>query len=370
MACDGVRIDAYAEAIARSVKPGDVVLDIGCGTGIFTLLALRAGAKHVHAVDPNPAIWLLPDLARENGAFERVTIHPKSSFEVQLDARADVIVSDLRGSLPLCAEHTAVVQDARARLLRPGGVLIPTRDRLMVALVESEQVARSLREGWEAFTRLGFSAEAARTSVLNTFYSDGSHPLIASDVLTNDVGWSTIEYATYDGRILEGTADLTARRSGTAHGLAVWFEATLVEGVEYRTAPGWALAYGRSFLPLIEPVHLDRGDRANVTLRADARGERWAWDTELSTRAGTKRFRQATFLGKPTSPQALLQQSSSYRPRLSPRGERTRAILLAMKGERTVSELAQELAAAPLPDDSLRAGILDEVREAVERYAR
>jgi protein arginine N-methyltransferase 1 len=247
--------------------------------------------------------------------------------------------------------------------------LIPTRDRLMVAVVESEPLATYLRHGWEAFTRLGFSAEAARTSVLNTYYSDGTHSLLASDVLTDGAALFSIDYASYDGTALEGTANLSALRSGTAHGLTVFFEATLLEGIEYRTTPGWSLAYGRAFLPFLEPVRLDRGDRANITVRCSSRGERWAWDTELQTMAGTKRFRQATFLGTPTSPSALLRLSSSYRPRLSARGERTRTLLDAMTGERTVSELAGDLA-APLPENSrLRTAILDEVRDAVERYA-
>ena len=64
MAADGARMNAFAQAIARAVKPGSVVVDLGAGTGIFSLLAAKAGAKRVHAIDPNPAIFLLPELAR------------------------------------------------------------------------------------------------------------------------------------------------------------------------------------------------------------------------------------------------------------------------------------------------------------------
>src|SRR3954447_1597404 len=105
MAGDRVRMGAYSRAIARVVKSGDVVLDIGAGTGIFSLLAARAGARRVHAVDVNPAVWLLGDLAAENGLSDRIQIHQCSSIGLELPEPVDVVVSDLRGSFPLHGTH-------------------------------------------------------------------------------------------------------------------------------------------------------------------------------------------------------------------------------------------------------------------------
>src|SRR5690554_5347637 len=100
MAADGVRMDAYARAITETVQPESVVLDIGAGTGILSLLAARAGARKVHAVDTNPAVLLLRELAAENGLADRIEVHHTSALELVLPERADVIVSDLRGSDP------------------------------------------------------------------------------------------------------------------------------------------------------------------------------------------------------------------------------------------------------------------------------
>lgn len=366
MAGDPVRMDAYARAIERVVKPGSVVVDLGAGTGILSILAARAGAKHVHAIEPNPAIFLLPDLAAENGVADRITIHHATSYEVTLPERADVVVSDLRGVLPLHGENTAAVRDARERFLAPSGVLLPERDTLHVALVESEGMWQWLARGWESFARRGLTAEAARASILNMPYSDRAAPIAASDVLSDAKVWSAIDYATYDGSVVEGTAELSATRSGTAHGLAVWFDAVILGGLGFSSAPGWSLAYSRLFFPLQQPVDLAPGETVRVTLRGDARGERWAWDT--TTRRG--RSRQSTFLGTPTAAEALLRESSSHRPTRTEQGSRVRVVLDKMDGEHSVEELAR-LLEKQLPEESpLRRRALDDVRDLVQRYAR
>src|SRR4051794_24935007 len=101
MAADRVRMDAYARAIARLVRPGSIVVDLGAGTGIFSLLAAKAGAKRVHAVDISPAVQLVTALAEENGVGDRVVAHQMSSLDLALPERADIVVSDIHGATPL-----------------------------------------------------------------------------------------------------------------------------------------------------------------------------------------------------------------------------------------------------------------------------
>jgi type I protein arginine methyltransferase len=366
MAADPVRMDAYARAIERAVKPGSVVVDLGAGTGVFSILAARAGAKRVHAIEPNPAVWLLSELAAENGVSDRITIHQATSYEVDLPERADVIISDLRGILPLHEENLYATRDARKRFLTSGGAALPQSDRLVVALVGGESMWHWLAESWESLDAHGVTSRAARASILNAPYSDRTHPIASSDVLSDARTWTTLDYATFDSSVVEGTCALTVGREGVAHGFAVWFEATILDDIRFDTAPGSPRIYSRLFLPFLDPLPVATGDRLEVTLRADAHGTRWAWDTTTSR----GRTRQATFLGAPTAPEALLRQSAAHRPTLSSHGSRVRTLLERMDGARTVQDLAHDLERELPPESPLRARALDEVREVVSRYAR
>src|SRR5579863_3225377 len=137
MVGDKPRMDAYMEAISRTVRPGDVVVDLGCGVGVFALLACRAGAKKVYAIEGSEIILWGKQLAAANGFSERIEFLRGDSRQMELPERANVIVSDVRGSLPLYGEAVDSIADARRRFLAPGGIQIPESDALFAAIVEA-----------------------------------------------------------------------------------------------------------------------------------------------------------------------------------------------------------------------------------------
>ncbi len=123
MIADAVRMDAYAEALRRAVKPDSVVLDLGCGPGLFALLACKLGARRVYAVEPDNAINIAREAAVANGFADRIEFFQSLSTEITLREPATIIISDLRGVLPWFQQHIPTIIDARERLLAPGGVL-------------------------------------------------------------------------------------------------------------------------------------------------------------------------------------------------------------------------------------------------------
>ena len=149
MLADTVRVRAYTEALRETVRAGSVVLDIGTGPGILALLACRAGAARVYAVEPAPVIGLARAVARANGCGDRITFIEASSREIELPERADVIVSDIRGQLPLRADAIPVLIDARRRHLRSGGTMIPLVDTINGAVVEAPRTYDRAVDGWD-----------------------------------------------------------------------------------------------------------------------------------------------------------------------------------------------------------------------------
>src|SRR5262245_12583417 len=136
MIADRARMQAYTEALRRVVTPDSVVIDIGTGAGVFALLACRFGARRVYAIEPNNIIYVEQEIAAANGYDDRIQFIQDMSDKVTLPERGNVIISDIRGILPLFGTHIPSIIDARERLLAPDGVLIPQQDALWAAVVE------------------------------------------------------------------------------------------------------------------------------------------------------------------------------------------------------------------------------------------
>ncbi len=71
---DSVRCEACRQALAKSVAPGDVVLDVGAGTGILSLFAAGAGARKVYAVERTGVVDVARQLIGANRVGRRVQI--------------------------------------------------------------------------------------------------------------------------------------------------------------------------------------------------------------------------------------------------------------------------------------------------------
>jgi len=368
---DRVRVDAYRAALAAAVRPGSVVIDLGAGPGFFSLEACRLGARKVYAIETNDAVQLLPALARRNGFADRIEVIQRPSTEVTLPEKADVLVADLRGVMPLFESNLSVMADARARLLAPGGVMIPARDDLTCALVEAKDLYDSLVGGWEG---LGVDLSDARALSVNVYQDDRRHRIGAGDLATDAAVWSRVDYGEPGPELHEGTVELTAPRARTAHGVCVWFEARLLEGAEgarMSTAPGSDRIYSRGFFPLERPVELQAGDRVTLTVGARRGGDDhvWAWSTTVRRAdAVVASYRQSNFLGLVLSSSSLAKEATMYTPALGRRGAAVAAILASMNGSTPLGDLARAVHAAHPGAFASAHEALEEARRLSRKY--
>lgn len=343
MIADAVRMDAYQAALERAVRPGSVVLDIGTGTGMMAMLACRLGARRVYAVEPGDSIHLARAAAGASGVADRIRFIQDVSTRVELPERADVVVSDLRGVLPLFEQHIASIADARERLLAPGGVLIPRADTLYAAPVHAPAQHRVLTEPWEAHSR-GLDLSAPRRAVLNTFHKARFAP---DDLVAAPLEWAVLDYGTRVDPNVAGTLRWRAERDAAVHGFAAWFHAELAQGIGYRTGP-WTpeTIYGSAFFPWMHPVDLCAGDAIEVELRARLVGRDyvWSWSTRIEGAEGVKaEFRQSTFLSRPVLTEDLRKRAHDFTPELGEDGRVDRAILEMMDGAAPLEQIAREI---------------------------
>jgi SAM-dependent methyltransferase len=307
MLADAPRTDAYVEALRRAVTPDSIVLDLGSGPGVFALLACKFGARRVYAVEPDNAINIGREVAAANGFAERVEFFQNLSTEITLPEPATVIISDLRGVLPWFQQHVPSIIDARERLLAPGGVLIPRRDVLWAAVVEATDRYEEIVGPWQRFA-LDLSAGVSR--ITNTWRKTR---IRAEELLTEPVRWATLDY--YEVKSSDVCAEISwhAARRGTAHGIAVWFDSDLADGIGFSNRPGMPeLIYGNAFLPFSRPVEVNEGEQIVLNLRADFVQDDyvWSWATDFTEQKIG--FKQSTFWGVALSPEQLRKKYAQH----------------------------------------------------------
>lgn len=368
---DTERTGAYVSALRSLVGAGTVVLDIGTGSGVLALEAARLGAKHVYAVEPDDVIQVARELAEVNGLGERITFLQGLAADVELPERAHVIVSDLRGALPLYEGHIPSIVDARTRLLVPGGTLVPRRDVVFAAVAEATDAWTQRMSVWEPED--GLDLGPARRMAANEIWKLGEHQarlLGPSEVV------AVLDYADVTETSVAARVELPIERRGTAHALCLWFDAELVEGIGYSNAPGGRAecAYGRLLLPLAEPARLRAGDVVVADVRASLWGHEYAWSWRVSARSTSGETRrlaaQSTVAAAPLSLERVRRSAESFVPRASEDAAVDVFALSRMDGARTLGELARELEAAFPGLFATERDALDHVAALSQSYAR
>ena len=166
-------------------------------------------------------------------------------------------------------------------------------------------------------------------------------------LLTLPAPWASLDYRTIDATDVSARIVLEASRAGTAHGLGLWFESELADGVRLSNAPGEPpLIFGNAYLPWPEPVEVRAGDLIEVDIAASQLGERYLWRWQSRVMAGASErasFRQSQFDAVVLVPEKLKRQAASHVPRLNEEGEIERMALSQMAEGRALGEIATAL---------------------------
>jgi SAM-dependent methyltransferase len=287
---DKARCDALREAIRCTVKPGDVVVDLGAGTGLLSFFAIQAGARHVYAIEVSGIAGAAAELIEANGFRNKITLIRKNSKKVSLPERCDVVISETLSAFCFDKENAIeFIADARQRLLKPGGRIIPESADTFLLPISSDAF------GVGGFTTNGPGEKAGFydldyrpfSKLLNEYrvvagsekpFSALSQPALCYHIdFRNDTqnpGKTFVPFRiTADGRL---------------DGFLGWFEARLCEGVTLSNSPYLPLtAWWQLYLPVAEQPHYRAGQTLLLCLDPNmlAGDARWSYAVQAAAPA-------------------------------------------------------------------------------------
>jgi SAM-dependent methyltransferase len=266
MVSDRLRTNAFAAAIRETVQPGDVVLDVGTGTGILAMFAAKAGARKVYAIDATDIADVATDLVKANGLSDQIQVLRGRADDLQLDQKVDLIISEWLGNAAFVEGMLNAVLDARDHNLAPTGRMLPSKVRVLIAPLDEPLLYNSDGPGFwrERIHGLDFSSlqevELLQGRTMQIRVEPAAVLASGQALLDLDLLTASAEDAAFAGQL-----EFVAVRDGVLNGFCVWFEAELSRNVMLDSGPfspetHWAQTY-MSFSPRL----VRAGERIDVS---------------------------------------------------------------------------------------------------------
>jgi type II protein arginine methyltransferase len=264
---DPHRNAAYRRALQALVTPETLVVEAGTGSGLFAMLAARAGARHVYTCEKDPHV---AEIARSNiernGLAGRITLiecrHEDLRVGEHLPRRADLLLHEFVDTHFLIARMNTIFARLRAELLTPEALILPHRIAATGMLVGDEWLLDSVR--------VPATVEGLDVTSINLFASAGisvpgpvpiKQPLSTARTLT--------EFDLMSGKSpAKGShlIDFQATAAGAATGILQWVRHSFPDGSAYENRPELACNWWPIFWPFQSPAPLAVGDTLTVRI--------------------------------------------------------------------------------------------------------
>lgn len=266
---DKLRMLKYRQAIMKSVRPGDVVVDLGVGSGILSYWAIEAGAEVVYGIEMSDAIMAraLQHLAQA-GMAERFTPVSGISYDVTLPARADVLISEIIGNLGDNENIQSILADAKSRFLTPEGRCIPEWVESWIVPVDAAEAHAAVAAGQIAVLNAGYDIDdikrGRKSRSLFDLYYDCIVPVdsqLAAPACLQRFGGDWDQPADY---AVETTFAMA--RPGRLSGFKAYFRAQLAPdcildiSADDIAARSCSDSWKHAYLPIEHPIDCRAGD--------------------------------------------------------------------------------------------------------------
>ncbi|RKF82592.1 Protein arginine N-methyltransferase 1 [Golovinomyces cichoracearum] len=219
-----VRTRSYMNAITQNkhLFKDKIVLDVGCGTAILSMFAVRAGAKHVIGVDMSTIIEKAREIVEVNGMSDKITLLQGKMEEVEMPyPKVDIIISEWMGYFLLYESMLDTVLYARDKYLVSNGLIFPDKATLFMSGIEDGEYKDEKIGFWDNVYGFDFSP-LKKTAMTEPLVDTVEIKAVVTDptaVLTLDLYTCTTADLAFSSPFT-----LDCRRDDFVHALIGWFD--------------------------------------------------------------------------------------------------------------------------------------------------
>lgn len=242
---DTKRSIAFKKAIQKTIKPGDVVVDMGTGSGILAMFAAKAGAKKVYAVeiDKNNIITLNKTF-QENNLSDNIEVIEGDITKVKIPEKVDVVMGEMIA--------TALIEELQ--VLAMNNVLKYAKKSCKVLLNKYETLV-DLVDNPEAYYGYNFKILRYEYPELKELHSKSFSRKISLDICDFSKPRKNL--------LVDKKITIKINKTGTINGIRLSGETTFSDGS--KLGPTFAYSY-----PIILPIDttvVNKGDSFLLSIK-------------------------------------------------------------------------------------------------------
>jgi SAM-dependent methyltransferase len=257
---DTTRTEGYRRAIAALVRPGDVVVDVGAGTGVMSIFAARAGASRVYAIESTPIARLARRIIADSGLSEVIEVIEGDAGAVSLPEPADLLVTECMGNFVYSDAMLGVLARCRG-MLKPDARICPSNITTWLAPSFLAPIFGEF-SWWESpHYDIDFSA-ALQSAVNDTYNIQCPSPQLLS---APPVSFGEIR-PTMPPPVADGARQWTFSSAGPVDCVLGWFSAALSAEHTLDTGPGSYTHWGQQLFP-IPTIQVEPGGTLHFHLK-------------------------------------------------------------------------------------------------------
>lgn len=279
---DRVRTEALFQALKYLIIKGEtIVADIGTGTGLLALMALKLGAREVHLYETSQEMAQLAQTILKKNKARNYFLYPCRSIEMIDPPKVDLIISETLGNYALEENIISTLNDARKRMLKSGGRLIPSHLKQYASPVISPRIAHELK----VWTRTGmeFDLSPALKKSMNNIYvrKIGTHEI--NDKNGDLKVWDEVDFSRSQKEARAGKITWRFKKSISIYGFAYWWDAQLTPNIKISTSPfAKPTHWEQLYFPLENELNIRQGDHVQFKIESEtsiAGGTHLRWTT-------------------------------------------------------------------------------------------